>query len=59
MMACPPGEEKRQVFVQVRGDNMLLRYNSKLPIVVYAPTGFEVRYRIWAAGEEIKKAVVE
>ena len=30
MMACPPGEENKEAFVQVRGDGMLLRYNSKL-----------------------------
>ena len=56
-MACPPGEEPKEAFVQVRGDGQLLRYNSKLPIVVYVPTGFEVRYRIWAAGEESRQAI--
>lgn len=30
----------------------LIRYNSKLPVVVYAPSDVEVRYRIWRAGEE-------
>jgi serine protease inhibitor ecotin len=23
-----------------------------MPVVVYAPTGFEIRYRIWAAAED-------
>ena len=58
-MACPPGEEKKDAFVQVRGDGQLLRYNSKLPIVVYVPTGIEVHYRIWAAGEESRQAIAE
>ena len=51
LRACPPGEEKHINFVRVRGDEQLWRYNSKLPVVVYVPDGFEVRYRIWAAGE--------
>lgn len=59
MMACP-GQDKKEEFVQVRGgNNFLLRYNSKLPIVVYAPDGFEVKYRIWQAGTEVTAAVVE
>ena len=57
LMACPPGEEKRVAFVQVRGGEQLWRYNSKLPVVVHVPDGFEVRYRIWAAGEKVDKAV--
>lgn len=59
MMACPPGEEKTEAFVQVRGDGSLQRYNSKLPVVVYVPDGFEVRYRIWSAGKEIGRAAPE
>lgn len=49
MMACPPEAERVAAFVAVRGDTFLQRYNSKLPMVVYVPEGFEVRYRIWAA----------
>lgn len=51
LRACPPGEAKRVDFVRVRGDEQLWRYNSKLPVVAYVPDGFEVRYRIWVAGE--------
>ena len=36
---------------------MLIRYNSRLPIVVYAPEGVEIRYRVWKA--EPKAIVVE
>ena len=57
LMACPPGEEKRVAFVQVKGEEQLWRYNSKLPVVVYVPDGFEVRYRIWGADEKIGKTV--
>ncbi|MET5115459.1 ecotin family protein, partial [Burkholderia pseudomallei] len=45
-MACP-GQESQQAFVPVRGRGYLLRYNSLLPIVVYEPKEFEVRYRLW------------
>lgn len=33
-----------------------IRYNSKLPIVVYAPKGIDVNYRIWQASPEIAAA---
>lgn len=58
-MACPEADQKRRVFVRVQGDGFLQRYNSKLPVVVYVPDGFEVGYRIWSAGEQISHAVNE
>lgn len=59
MMACPPGEETRTVFVTVRIEDPVVRYNSKLPIVVYVPDGFSVRYRVWSAPDEYSQATVE
>jgi ecotin len=59
LMACPPDKKEQDAFVQVRGDGALLRYNSKLPVVVYVPVDFEVRYRIWTAKEESGVAKVE
>jgi ecotin len=59
MMACPPGSERTDAFVAVRGEGFLQRYNSKLPVVVYVPDGFEVRYRIWSAGEDVGRAEPE
>jgi ecotin len=59
LMACPPGEERKPAFVRVRGNGSLQRYNSKLPVVVYVPEGFEVRYRIWEAGRETGEAAPE
>lgn len=56
MMACPEGTEK-EAFVAAQGDNFTLRYNSKLPIVVYAPQDVEVRYRIWSAQQKLQKAL--
>lgn len=52
LMACPPDQKEQEAFVQVRGDQALLRYNSKLPVVVYVPVDFEVHYRIWTAKKE-------
>jgi len=58
-MACPPDTENQQAFVTVTGEGFLQRYNSKLPMVVYVPEGFEVRYRIWAAQQDIGRAEPE
>lgn len=49
-MAVPAGTPEVMAFVG--GTPLTIRYNSRLPIVVYVPAGFEVRYRIWAAAEE-------
>lgn len=59
MMACPPGQEDTDAFVPVRGEGFLQRYNSKLPVVVYVPDGFEVRYRVWVASQEVGRAEQE
>lgn len=55
MMACPQ-QEKIQDFVALNLTNSLLRYNSKLPVVVYLPEGFELRYRIWSAAKQVQEA---
>ena len=31
------------------GQNLLIRYNSKLPVVVIAPAGYDIQYRVWSA----------
>jgi ecotin len=48
LMGCPD-DSRRQAFVPVGGEPLLVRYNSKLPLVIYAPADVEVRYRIWSA----------
>lgn len=45
-MACPNTLTAPQ-FVAVNGQGFMLKYNSKLPVVVYLPQGFELRHRIW------------
>ena len=49
-MACPD-TTKKKAFVH-SSDEPLLRYNSRLPLVVFAPVDVEIRYRIWKAGPE-------
>ena len=55
LIGVPPGTPSVHKFVQ--GPSQLIRYNSRIPIVVYVPKGAEVRYRIWSATPETKKAL--
>ena len=59
LMACPPGTPKKRAFVPVIGDGFTVRYNSKLPIVIYAPQDVEVRFRIWSAADKVGVAIPE
>ena len=54
LMAPPEGAPKVEAFVTAAP--LQIRYNSRLPIVVYAPRGYEVRYRIWTASETLQTA---
>jgi ecotin len=54
MMAPPEGAPMVKTFVTA--SPVHVRYNSRLPIVVYVPKGYEVRYRIWEASETTWKA---
>ncbi|WP_455208390.1 ecotin family protein [Kaarinaea lacus] len=54
LMAIDPDAPKVDRFIALGGDPYLIRYNSRLPVVVYVPEGVEVRYRIWSADAEVK-----
>ena len=54
LMAVDPNALKVARFIALGGAPHLIRYNSRLPVVVYVPEGVEVRYRIWSAGAEVK-----
>lgn len=56
LMAVDPNAPKVDRFVTLGGEPQLLRYNSRLPLVVYVPAGVEVRYRVWRADPEAKPA---
>lgn len=49
LMAGRPGGAKVKSFVRLGGEPYTVRYNSRLPLVVYVPEGVEVRYRLWRA----------
>ncbi|RZT93838.1 serine protease inhibitor ecotin [Rivibacter subsaxonicus] len=63
MMACPPDMPKREEFVRAnlrtphgRAEAGLLRYNPKIPVVVFVPDGVELRYRVWRADSAMATA---
>jgi len=47
LMALDPDAPKVDRFISLGGDPFFIRYNSKLPVVVYVPEGVVVKYRIW------------
>ena len=55
MMACR--EPKVEKYISMYApEKTLIRYNSRIGAVIYVPSEYEVRYRIWSAGQSIKKA---
>jgi len=46
-MAVPDDVQKVNRFVA--GKTLMIPYNSRLPIVIYTPKGYDIRYRIWHA----------
>jgi len=54
LMAIDPKAPKAERFITLGTEPYLIRYNSRLPIVVYVPEGTEVRYRIWSSSPETK-----
>jgi len=54
LIGVPPGTPKVEKFV--RAASTQIRYNSRIPVVIYAPANSEVRYRIWKAAEKFEVA---
>jgi len=52
LMAVYPNEPKIDRFITIGGEPQLLRYNSRLPLVIYTPEGVEVRYKLWRADQK-------
>ncbi|MFA0809620.1 ecotin family protein [Microbulbifer epialgicus] len=52
---CAPGSESRR-FISVRGEGLILPYNSSLPLVVYLPEGVQLKYRVWRADKNLSDA---
>ena len=51
LIGVPPGTPRVEKFVKLGGPATLVRYNSRLPVVVYAPEGLTVRFRVWRPEE--------
>ncbi|EMI5491355.1 serine protease inhibitor ecotin [Providencia stuartii] len=58
MMGCSEPAKDRFVTTQL-GDDAFVRYNSKLPIVVYAPKDMDVKYRIWSTDDQLQNSVTK
>ena len=56
LMAVDPNAPQVERFISLGGEARLLRYNSRLPLVVYVPAGVEVRYRLWRAESNAARA---
>jgi ecotin len=56
LMAVAPDAPQVERFVALGGEPRLLRYNSRLPIVVYVPAGVEVHYCLWRAEPDAVRA---
>ena len=54
LMAVDPDSPKINRFITLGGAPYIIRYNSRLPIVVYVPEEAEVRYRVWRADKKMK-----
>lgn len=56
LIGVQPGTPKVMKFVT--GGSLKIRYNSRLPIVIYLPEGegYEVQYRVWSAPDKFEKA---
>lgn len=46
-MGCPESSNHEEF---VTAKPVMIDYNSQMPIVIYVPTGYDVKYRIWTAG---------
>jgi ecotin len=55
LMAINPNAPKVDQFITLGGVPYLIRYNSRLPVVIYVPEGVDVRYRIWSAEAETEE----
>ena len=52
-MAVNPNAPKPDRFITLGGEPYIIRYNSRMPIVIYVPESVEVRYRIWTTYDEL------
>jgi len=53
-IGVPPGKPTVQAFVSFPAHGPF-RYNSRLPVVIYLPEGYEARHRLWKAVTPLEK----
>lgn len=53
LMGIPPGTARLIKFVRLGKSSTLVRYNSRLPVVVYVPEGFIVNFRVWRPNDQL------
>ncbi|WP_446832913.1 ecotin family protein [Testudinibacter sp. P27/CKL/0425] len=58
MKGCPDGK-MIEADIPVHLDNASIGYNSKLPIVIYAPKEVKISYRLWSTSEAIQPANIQ
>ena len=51
LMSIDPHAAKVERFISLGGEPYLIRYNSRLPVVIYVPDDAEVHYRIWRTSQ--------
>lgn len=54
-LMAPIAGRQRDEFVSL--PSLKVAYNSRLPVVVYVPVGYEVHYRLWSADKTTSSAV--
>ncbi|UNY98749.1 ecotin family protein [Zhouia spongiae] len=52
-MACL---DKKMVSKFISGQPKMVRYNGKLPVVIYVPEGYDVQFKIFKAEEDVYQA---
>lgn len=56
LMACPDNTLTEKF---IRSNSEHLRYNSKLPVVIYCPKELEIEYAIWSKNDNPFKAPIK
>jgi ecotin len=53
LMGIPPDTPRVNKFINIGKTSTLVRYTSRLPVVVYAPEGFIVKFRVWRPSDQL------
>lgn len=59
LMACPDKKKTQQFITTHLGADNIVRYNSKLAMVVYVPKDMVIKYRVGSIPEKLDSAVIK